>query len=59
MIERVTGGTDDGRDQMTCAEPIGRLGRPEEVASAVLWLASDDASFTTGATLVVDGGRTT
>lgn len=58
MIERVTGGTDEGRDQMTSAEPIGRLGRPDEIASAVLWLASDDASFATGAALVVDGGQT-
>ncbi|MBC8355501.1 MAG: SDR family oxidoreductase [Planctomycetes bacterium] len=36
--------------------PVGRLGRPEEVASAVLWLASPDASFITGTDLEVDGG---
>jgi NAD(P)-dependent dehydrogenase (short-subunit alcohol dehydrogenase family) len=59
MIERVTGGTEQGRQQMTSAEPIGRLGTPEEIASAVLWLCSDDASFTTGTALVVDGGQTT
>jgi NAD(P)-dependent dehydrogenase (short-subunit alcohol dehydrogenase family) len=38
------------------AHPIGRIGRPEEVAAAILFLASDDASFITGVALSVDGG---
>jgi NAD(P)-dependent dehydrogenase (short-subunit alcohol dehydrogenase family) len=38
-------------------QPVGRLGRPEEVAEAVLFLASDRAAFITGATLHVDGGQ--
>ncbi|RII95323.1 SDR family oxidoreductase [Clavibacter michiganensis] len=58
MIERVSGGTDEGRQAMIDQEPIGRLGRPEEIASAVLWLSSPEGAFTVGHTLVVDGGQT-
>ena len=44
------------RDQITAITPVGRIGASEEIAAAVLYLASDAAKFTTGASLVVDGG---
>jgi 3-oxoacyl-[acyl-carrier protein] reductase len=43
-------------DQMVDHTPLGRMGRPEDVANAYCWLASDEASFVTGHCLSVDGG---
>ena len=58
MIERVFGDTSEGHQAVLAQEPIGRMGRPEEIAAAVLWLCSDAASFVTGSAMVVDGGQT-
>jgi 2-keto-3-deoxy-L-fuconate dehydrogenase len=59
MLEREARVADDPEDQLrrwALMHPLGRLGRPEEVAEAVLYLASDAASFVTGAVLATDGG---
>ncbi|MFM0554679.1 SDR family oxidoreductase [Paraburkholderia sediminicola] len=58
MIGRFTQGTEENRQRMIAQEPIGRLGRPEEIANTVLWLCSDVAGFAIGHALVIDGGQT-
>lgn len=58
MMGRFSGGTPEGRDRVIAQEPVGRMGRPEEVASAILWLCSDLGGFTVGHAMVVDGGQT-
>ena len=49
---------DEVRQQLHARQPIGRMGRPDEIASAALYLASDEAAFVTGSCLVIDGGWT-
>ena len=58
MVERVIHGDPELEKAYTAMEPIGRMGRAEEVADAVLWLCSDGASFMHGAAVPVDGGMT-
>lgn len=53
MMDRFTGGDIQKAIDL---EPVGRLGKPEEIAGAVLWMCSDLGGFVTGASIVVDGG---
>jgi NAD(P)-dependent dehydrogenase (short-subunit alcohol dehydrogenase family) len=60
-VERLLQQADDrvaARQALEARQPMGRLGTPEEVAAAALYLASDDAAFITGTGLVIDGGWT-
>lgn len=51
-------GSEEAVDRMASVHPLGRIGRPEEVADAVVWLFSDRSSYYTGQSLVLDGGLT-
>jgi NAD(P)-dependent dehydrogenase (short-subunit alcohol dehydrogenase family) len=56
MVDRLAAASPGVIDAFLAVKPMGRLGAPEEVAAAVVWLCSDAASFTTGHTLTIDGG---
>jgi NAD(P)-dependent dehydrogenase (short-subunit alcohol dehydrogenase family) len=58
MMDRFSGGTPEGRARVIAQEPIGRMGKPEEIAAAVIWLCSDAAAFIVGHAMVIDGGQT-
>jgi meso-butanediol dehydrogenase / (S,S)-butanediol dehydrogenase / diacetyl reductase len=58
-VKRLLDATDDPeatRDALIARQPLGRLARPDEIAKAIVYLASDDAAFVTGEALVIDGG---
>ena len=56
MVERITAEQPQLGEALVAAEPIGRTGKPEEIAESAVWLCSDAASFVTGHAMSVDGG---
>jgi NAD(P)-dependent dehydrogenase (short-subunit alcohol dehydrogenase family) len=56
MFDRAFEGRTDMKKSIEAQNPIGRVGTPEEIASAVLWLSSPGAAFTTGQDILIDGG---
>jgi NAD(P)-dependent dehydrogenase (short-subunit alcohol dehydrogenase family) len=58
LARNFSGHEDEVRQQLHARQPIGRMGRPDEIAFAALYLASDEAAFVTGSALVIDGGWT-
>jgi 2-keto-3-deoxy-L-fuconate dehydrogenase len=57
-VRRLVDDVGESLDALRARQPMGRLGAPDEIAAAVLYLASDDAAFVTGTAFVIDGGLT-
>lgn len=58
LARNFAGHEEEVRQQLHARQPLGRMGRPDEIAHAALYLASDEAAFVTGSALVIDGGWT-
>jgi NAD(P)-dependent dehydrogenase (short-subunit alcohol dehydrogenase family) len=57
MLDRFTGGGEDVKNYLANLNAQKRIGKPEEVAQAIIYIASEEASFVTGHILSVDGGK--
>ena len=57
LTYRLKDAPEPARERLSATVPMHRIGQPEEVAATVAWLCSDEASFITGATIVIDGGQ--
>jgi NAD(P)-dependent dehydrogenase (short-subunit alcohol dehydrogenase family) len=58
MAEESKEGPEAFRKKLDSLHPVGHVGRPEDIAHGILYLASDESSFVTGSELVIDGGYT-
>jgi 2-keto-3-deoxy-L-fuconate dehydrogenase len=58
LARNFAGHEEEARQKLHARQPLGRMGRPDEIASAALYLAADEAAFVTGSALVIDGGWT-
>ena len=56
LVDKIVSRQPEILDAITNREPVGRMGKPDEISGAVIWLCSNDASFVVGAVLSVDGG---
>jgi NAD(P)-dependent dehydrogenase (short-subunit alcohol dehydrogenase family) len=57
-VRRLVDDVGESLEQLKARQPMGRLGAPDEIAESILYLASDQAAFITGSSLVIDGGLT-
>jgi NAD(P)-dependent dehydrogenase (short-subunit alcohol dehydrogenase family) len=57
MLSRFAGGSDDRKAAFAAGVPLKRLGRPEEIAETIVFVASEKASFISGASIPVNGGK--
>ena len=58
MLDRVTGGDEEAKAAFLSTIPLGRAGDPDEIADAIVFIASDRAGFLSGQTIFLDGGLT-